>query len=66
MEAAAQNFHTQAGLNRLLAHCEVLGRMTCEEPGTPQCRLEAALGSELTHRLLGALTGAHGKAILPV
>ena len=45
-------------VSRLLDHCARAAGLTETRPGARD-RLEAAVGGELTHRLLGALAGDH-------
>jgi hypothetical protein len=52
---AAHRSGTAAGLSRLAEDCESIGRLLAGETESPRLRLEAELGCELAHRLLGAL-----------
>ena len=45
-------------VSRLLEHCSRLSGLA-EAPPRPRDRLEAVLGGELAHRLVGALAGNH-------
>jgi hypothetical protein len=49
---------------RLLDHCGALRRVTGRDAGTARTRLEHELGTELTARLVGALSGGHGRSAL--
>ncbi len=45
------------GLDRLLAHCELVGQMTSVRPRVPaRRRLERELGHRLSRRLLNGLS----------
>ena len=50
----------ERALNRLLRHCELIGRMTAnvEERAVARARLEQKLGPELTRQLLSSLASA--------
>ncbi|HYM64672.1 MAG TPA: hypothetical protein VES61_08330 [Gaiellaceae bacterium] len=52
---AARRSGSAAGLSRLAEHCESLSRLLAGETESPRLRLEAELGCELAHRLVGAL-----------
>jgi hypothetical protein len=54
MDAAGRS-GSAADLSRLAEHCESLGRLLAGETESPRLRLEAELGCELAHRLVGAL-----------
>lgn len=63
---AAHRRGTAAGLSRLAEHCESLGRLLADEAESPRMRLEAELGCELAHRLVGALLQRAPKLALPL
>jgi hypothetical protein len=46
-------------VNRLLDHCSRVSRLAQGEEHDARERLEAAVGGELAHRLVGALAGDH-------
>lgn len=66
MDAAAEFRGSGQGLSRLLEHCEALGCLTQGDQECARGRLEAAIGTELAGRLLGALTRRAGHAVQPV
>jgi len=63
---AAHRSGTATGLSRLAEHCDSLGRLLAGETESPSVRLEAELGCELAHRLVGALLQRAPRLALPL
>jgi len=63
---AARRSGSAAGLSRLAEHCESLSRLLADETESPRLRLEAELGCEFAHRLVGALLQRGPGLALPV
>ena len=63
---AAHRSGTAAGLSRLAEHSDSLSRLLAGETESPRVRLEAELGCELAHRLVGALLQHTQRLALPL
>jgi hypothetical protein len=53
-----------SGMSRLLVHCEAVAR--ADQFATARSRLEQALGSDLAHRLVSALSYGHARTVAPL
>jgi len=62
VDAAKHTLHRRTnGMTRLLGDCEAVARFTADGESPARSRLEGALGSELTSRLLVALAARPGR-----